>query len=244
MNYLVHPLLILRPEGFRTLIESFGLPVICAMIFVESGVFPMLPGDSLLVVCGIYAATPGAGGQVLSLPLLLGIVPLCAVLGSQAGFGMGRWAGASAYGWKDRNLGPLPVFRRAWLLRTEAFFKRWGAFAVVAARWVPFVRTGAPLLAGVTRMPYARYIPFNVVGAVSWVWSMVLVGYFLPPLMDRLAPGFKLEDNIDRIVLGVVLLSLIPVAVTIWKEGQEGRAAAGTASSPKSKPKTKRHKKK
>jgi membrane-associated protein len=237
LDFLHHPLLILKPEGFRALIEAFGLPVICAMIFVESGVFPMLPGDSLLVVCGIYAATPGVSGQVLSLPLLLIVVPLCAVLGSQVGFGVGRWAGARAYGWRDRYLGPLPVFRQDWLRRTEAFFKRWKAFAVVAARWVPFVRTGAPLLAGVTRMSYEEYVPFNIVGAVGWVWSMVLMGYFLPPLVRRFAPDFRLEDNIDRIVLGVVFLSLIPVAYTVRKERQEGRAAA--APGPKAAASTK-----
>ncbi|HTA16952.1 MAG TPA: VTT domain-containing protein [bacterium] len=240
MNFLLHPLLILQPEGFRALIEAFGLPVICAMIFVESGVFPMLPGDSLLVVCGIYAATPGAGGQVLSLPLLLTVVPLCAVLGSQVGFGVGRWAGAGAYGWKDRMFGPVPVFRREWLRRTEALFKRWGAFAVVVGRWVPFVRTGAPLLAGVTRMSYAEYVPFNIVGALSWVWSMVLVGYFLPPIVHRFAPDFRLEDRIDRIVLAVVFLSLFPVAYSIWKERRESSVA--TAVATRTKPKAKRRK--
>jgi membrane-associated protein len=245
LNFLCHPLLILRPEGFRALIEAFGLPAVCAMIFVESGVFPMLPGDSLLVVCGIYAATPGAQGRVLSLPVLMAVLPLCAVLGSQVGFGVGRWVGAGAYGWKDRNLGPLPVFRRDWLRRTEAFFKRWKAFAVVAARWVPFVRTGAPLLAGVTRMPYGEYVPFNIVGALSWVWSMLLVGYFLPPVVERVAPGFRLEDNIDRIVLVVIFLSLIPVLYTIWRERQEGRAPAVASPVPKAKvkPKAKRRKK-
>ena len=240
MNFLAHPLLILRPEGFRALIEAYGLPVVCVMAFAESGVFPMLPGDSLLVVCGIYAAATGAtGAAVLSLPALLIVVPLCAVLGGQVGFGVGRWVGTGVYGWKARNLGPLPVYRHAWLLRTEAFFKRWGAFAVMAGRWVPFVRTGMPLLAGVTRMPYKTYVPYNIVGAFSWVWSMVLVGYFLPPLVDRMIPGFVLEDHIDKIVLAVILLSLLPVVYTIWKEGQEAGAAPAARSAPKTKVKAK-----
>jgi membrane-associated protein len=240
LNFLSHPLLILRPEGFRALIEAFGLPVVCAMAFAESGVFPMLPGDSLLVVCGIYAATAGAAGAaVLSLPMLLIAVPLCAMLGGQIGFGVGRWAGPAAHGWKDRNLGPLPIYRRAWLQRTDSFFKRWGVFSVVAGRWVPFVRTGMPLLAGVTRMPYKTYVPYNIVGALSWVWSMVLMGYFVPPLVDRMVPGFALEDHIDKIVLGVVFLSLVPVLYTVWKEGGEGRAAAPAPSQRKPKAKTK-----
>lgn len=236
MDFLQHPLGILRPEEFRKLIEAFGLPAVCAMVFAESGVFPTLPGDSLLVVCGIYAATPGASGQgVLSLLALLTLVPLFAVAGSQVGFAVGRFFGKAAYAWQDRNLAFVPVYRRDWLAKTEAFFKRWGAFAVVAGRWVPFVRTGAPLLAGVTRMPYRTYVPFNVIGALSWVWSMVLVGYFLPPLVARVAPGFKLEEHIDAIVLGVVVLSLLPVGYTLWKERRESqaRAAAPSRKSPR-----------
>jgi membrane protein DedA with SNARE-associated domain len=82
-------------------------------------------------------------------------------------------------------------------------------------------------------MSYAEYVPFNIVGALSWVWSMVMVGYFLPPIVRRFAPDFRLEDRIDRIVLTVVFLSIIPVAYSIWKERSESRAAAGP--SPKSK---------
>ena len=230
MDFLHHPLLILRPEGIRFLIESFGLPAVCAVVFAESGVFPTLPGDSLLVVCGIYAATPAlAGGRgALSLTALMTLVPLCGIVGSQIGFGVGRWAGQSAYRWKDTSLGFLPLYRRAWLLKTEDFFKRWGAFAVVAGRWVPFVRTGAPLLAGVTRMPYTTYMPFNIIGALSWVWSMVLVGYFLPPLVNPLLgglwPGFRLEDRIDVIIIVVVALSCVPIVYAYIQESRSGKA--------------------
>jgi len=227
--------MILKPEGIRYIIESFGLWAVCLVVFAESGVFPTLPGDSLLVVCGIYAATPAAGGQgALSLAALMILVPLCAVLGSQIGFGIGRWAGASAYRWRDRDLGFLPLYRRDWLLKTEDFFRRWGSFAVVAARWVPFVRTGAPLLAGVTRMPYAAFIPYNIVGALSWVWSMVLVGYYLPPLVNpilgRAIPGFRLEDRIDVIIIVVVALSCLPIVYAYWKERGRGRQAAKAGS--------------
>lgn len=223
---LLHSFLhIFSADGIRALIEGYGLPVISLIIFAESGAFPMLPGDSLLVICGIYAATPGAGGGVLSLPALLILVPLCGVLGAQVGYQVGRWAGPKAWKWKDRSWGPLPVYKHDWLAQTEAFFKRWGAFAVIVSRWVPFVRTGAPLLAGATRMPYGRFIPFNVIGAVSWVWSMVLIGYFAPPVVARFFPGFSLEANIEKIILGVVFLSLIPILVTAWKERQERRGA-------------------
>jgi membrane-associated protein len=248
MDFLHHPLLILKPEGIRFIIEAFGLWAVCLVVFAESGVFPTLPGDSLLVVCGIYAATPAAGTPgALSLWALLTVVPLCGILGSQIGFAIGHWAGPAAYRWKDRNWGPLPVYRVSWLVKTEDFFKRWGAFAVVAARWVPFVRTGAPLLAGVTKMPYRSYVPYNIAGAVSWVWSMVLVGYFLPPLVnpfvDRFIPGFQLQDRIDVIIVVVVALSCLPIVYATLKESGLATPApksARTKSAAKSKAKTRR----
>jgi membrane-associated protein len=235
LDFLHHPLAILHPDGIRQLIDAYGLLSVCAIVFLESGVFPMLPGDSLLVVCGIYASAAGSsagGAGSLSLFLLLTAVPLCAIAGAQFGFGIGRWAGKGAYAWKDRQWGFLPVYRRSWLARTEDFYKRWGAFAVVAGRWVPFVRTGTPLLAGVTRMSYRQYVTFNIVGALSWIWSMVLVGYYLPPLMANIAPGFKLEENIDKIVLVVVVLSLLPVFYTLWKESRGGGSAAESKTKP------------
>lgn len=214
-------------DGIRALIQGYGLPVICAIVFAESGAFPMLPGDSLLVVCGIYAATPGGG---LSLAALLGLVPLCAVLGSQVGYQVGRWAGPLAWKWKDRRLGPLPLYRHAWLVQTEAFFHRWGTFAVVASRWVPFVRTGAPLLAGASGIPYHRYILNNIVGAFAWVWSVVLLGYFLPPLLARTLPGYRLEDHIEMIIGVVIALSLLPIVYTLWRERRAGAARPAAAS--------------
>jgi len=137
----------------------------------------------------------------------------------------------------------VPIYRREWLRRTEAFFMRWGAFAVVAGRWVPFVRTGGPFLAGVTRMSYQAYVPYNILGAVSWVWSMVFIGYFMPPLVARIAPGFNLEEHIDPIVLIVVFLSLIPVLYTIWKERSQSRISAPLKSASGFKSAAKRRKK-
>jgi len=221
---LLHPFLsIFHSDGIRALIEAYGLGLVCLIVFAESGAFPMLPGDSLLVICGIYAATPGPGGQgVLSLALLLTLVPLAGVLGGQVGYSFGRWAGPAVHQWKDRSWGFVPLYRRTWLQQTDGFYKRWGGFAVIAGRWVHFVRTGAPLLAGVTRMPFGRYAAFNVLGAIGWVGSMVLVGYFLPPLWAQAFPAYRLEDNIEKIVVGVVLLSLLPIAYTYWQERRGG----------------------
>jgi membrane-associated protein len=231
LEFIHHLLWYLKPEGITHLIQTGGLAAICLIIFAETGFFALLPGDSLLVLCGIFAATlvPETGQPLLSLASLMIAVPVCAVIGDQVGYSLGRWAGKAMYGWRELKLGPLPLFRPGWLVRTEEFYSRWGVFTIVVGRWVPIVRTFAPIVAGVTKMPYKRFVPFNVVGAVTWVWSMVLAGYFLPPLIAKAWPGFDLAKNIDKIALGVVFLSLLPIAFTIWRERQErleGRAFA------------------
>jgi membrane-associated protein len=97
---------------------------------------------------------------------------------------------------------------------------------------VPFVRTGAPLLAGVTRMGAGRYTLYNVVGALSWVGSMVLVGYFLPPLWAQVLPQYRLEDNIEKIVLLVVAVSVLPIVYAYWQERRGGAQTARPKAAP------------
>jgi membrane-associated protein len=222
----IHDLLwYLKPEGIAFIIQTFGMPGICLIVFAETGFFALLPGDSLLVLCGVFAATTGPDGAPL-LPLwaLLTVVPLCGVAGDQVGYSIGRWAGIRIYGWKERRLGPLPIFQPQWLKRTEDFYHRWGVFSIVMGRWVPIVRTFAPIVAGMTRMPYAKFIPFNVIGAFTWVWSMVLAGYFLDAALKRVWPTFDLARNIDKIAVVVVLFSLLPIVYTVLKERREAAA--------------------
>jgi len=219
LEYLEKLLWLLKPEGIQWLIQTGGLPAICLVIFAETGFFALLPGDSLLVLCGIFAATTGSDGRpLLSLPLLLGVVPACGILGDQVGYWIGTWFGKSLYAWKDRSLLGVPVFKQAYLRKTEEFYGRWGTFFIVAGRWVPIVRTFAPIVAGIIRMPFRTFIAYNVLGAFTWVWSMVLAGYFLPPLLQKLVPGFDLARNIDKIALVIVLVSVLPIVWTVYKE--------------------------
>ncbi len=223
---IVHQLLwFLKPEGIQWLIQTGGLPVICLIIFAETGFFALLPGDSLLVLCGIFAATTGADGHPL-LPLwaLLTIVPACGVLGDQIGYWIGSWFGKALYNWPEKSLLGIPIYKRAYLTRTEEFYGRWGTFFIVAGRWVPIVRTFAPIVAGMVRMRFTTFITYNVLGAFTWVWSMVLAGYFLPPILKTVAPGFDLARNIDKIALVIVALSLLPIVWTVHKERQAARA--------------------
>lgn len=216
----VHDLLwILKPEGIQWLIRTGGLPAICLIIFAETGFFALLPGDSLLVLCGIFAATKDAQGNPL-LPLwaLLSIVPLCGVVGDQVGYWIGTFFGRAMYKWRDYSILGIPIFKKLYLEKTEEFYGRWGTFFIVAGRWVPIVRTFAPIVAGIIKMPFRTFIVYNVLGAFTWVWSMVLAGFFLPPILASAVPGFDLAANIDKLAIVVVLLSLIPIVYTVWKE--------------------------
>ncbi len=227
---LVHKLLwLLKPEGIQWLIQTGGLPAICLIIFAETGFFALLPGDSLLVLCGIFAATPGADGHpLLPLSTMLMVVPLCAIVGDQVGYWIGTWFGRALYSWKDLSFLGIPIFKQAYLRKTEDFYGRWGTFFIVAGRWVPIVRTFAPIVAGIIKMPLRTFLPFNVIGAFTWVWSMLLAGYFLPPVLQRVWPGFDLARNIDKIALGIVFVSVLPIAWTVYKERQA--ASAGTTA--------------
>jgi membrane-associated protein len=226
LEYVEKLLWLLKPEGIQWLIQTGGLPAICLIVFAETGFFALLPGDSLLVLCGIFAATIGADGRpLLSLTALLTVVPVCGVIGDQVGYWIGTWFGQAMYRWKDFGVFGIPIFKQLYLRKTEEFYGRWGTFFIVAGRWVPIVRTFAPIVAGITRMPFRTFIIFNIVGAFTWVWSMVLAGYFLPPVIQRFFPGFDLAANIDKIAIVVVLLSLLPIAWTVYKERRAGQAA-------------------
>ncbi len=226
---LVHKLLwLLKPEGIQWLIQAGGLPAICLIIFAETGFFALLPGDSLLVLCGIFAATPGADGRpLLPLSTMLALVPVCAIVGDQVGYWIGTWFGRALYSWRDVSVLGIPIFKQAYLKKTEDFYGRWGTFFIVAGRWVPIVRTFAPIVAGVIKMPLRTFLPYNVIGAFTWVWSMLLAGYFLPPVLQRVWPGFDLARNIDKIALGIVFLSVLPIAWTVYKERSNPPAGSG-----------------
>jgi membrane-associated protein len=229
---IVHKLLwLLKPEGIQWLIQAGGLPAICLVIFAETGFFALLPGDSLLVLCGILAATPGADGRpLLSLTLLMTAVPVCAIVGDQVGYWIGTWFGRALYGWKDFSFLGIPIFKHAYLRKTEDFYGRWGTFFIVAGRWVPIVRTFAPIVAGVIKMPLRKFLPYNILGALTWVWSMLLAGFMLPPVLQRVWPGFDLAANIDKIALGIVFLSVLPIGWTVYKERRAGASAETTTS--------------
>src|SRR5882762_3443524 len=143
-----------NPEGLKELIRSGGAPLICTIVFIETGFFVgfFLPGDSLLVTAGIFSA---AG--VIPLKWLLLPVMFCAIVGDQIGYWIGRSAGAALYRREDSFF-----FRRSHLQRARDFYQKYGGRAVILARFIPIIRTFCPPVAGAAKMPYARYLAFDI----------------------------------------------------------------------------------
>ena len=191
------------PEGLKELIRSGGAPLVCTIVFIETGFFVgfFLPGDSLLVTAGIFAA---AG--VVPLRWLLLPVMACAIVGDQIGYWIGRTAGPALYKREDSLF-----FRRSHLQRAHDFYEKYGGRAVIFARFVPIIRTFCPPVAGAARMPYTRYLMFDVFGGVLWVGAMILGGYFL----GRNVPN--IGQRIHYVIAAVVVLSLLPAVISILR---------------------------
>jgi membrane-associated protein len=168
-----------------------------AIIFSETGLLLgfFLPGDSLLVTAGLFAAR-GELNIALLIPLLL----TAAIAGNATGYLIGSRAGHALY-----NRPQSRFFRRDHLLKTKEFYERYGGITIIVAQFMPFARTFAPVVAGVAEMTYRRFATFNVVGAIAWILSMTLTGYFL----GRMIPG--IEHRIEYVIAVVVFISLLPL---------------------------------
>ncbi len=147
--------------------------MVCGIIFVETGLFVgfFLPGDSLLVTAGVVAADKASG---LQLVWLLPLVTLCAIVGDQLGYWIGRTMGQRLYQREDSRF-----FKKSHLLRAHEFYEKYGSRTIILARFMPIVRTFCPPVAGAAEMNYTRYLLFDIAGGFLWVWSMILLGYTL-----------------------------------------------------------------
>ena len=181
-----------------------------AIVFCETGlvVTPFLPGDSLLFVVGALAATGG-----IDLAAAAATLVGAALCGDNVNYWIGRWLGPRVFGSGDARW-----FNRRHLAYTEAFYERHGGKAVVAARFLPIVRTYVPFVAGIGRMRYLRFLAFSIGGALLWVGSLTIAGYFFGNL-----PVVK--DNLTLAILGVIALSLAPLALA-WLRRRRLRAAS------------------
>jgi membrane-associated protein len=179
------------------------------IVFFETGVVvtPFLPGDSLLFAVGALSA---AG--VLDLGTALGLLSAAAVLGDNMNYAIGRSVGPRVFKEHNRWL------RHDYLLRTQRFYERHGGKTVVLARFAPIIRTFAPFVAGVGRMRYVRFLAFDILGGLAWVWGFGLLGYFFgnQPIV---------KENFGLAIIAVIIVSLIPIAVEAWR-ARSGRPAA------------------
>lgn len=182
-----------------------------AIIFVETGVvvMPFLPGDSLLFVVG---AMCGAG--LMSLPIAVAVLLLAAVLGDQLNYSIGRHIGPRVFQWENSRFFNKKAFEQA-----HAFYEKYGGPTIIAARFMPFLRTFAPFVAGVAQMNRAMFTMFNVAGAVLWVGGITLAGYFLGNIT-------WVKENLDKIIWGAILLPGLLVLFGAWKARRKAAAAA------------------
>jgi membrane-associated protein len=177
-------------------------PILFAVIFAETGlvVTPFLPGDSLLFAVGALAAVDTSG--TLRAPLASVLLGAAAVLGNTVNYSIGRLVGRSAFSGRYRWL------RVEYLRRTERFFLRYGAMAIVLSRFMPVIRTCAPFVAGIARMPYPRFLAFNLVGGFAWVLMFVWGGYLFGniPLV---------REHFGLVTLLIVVVSLVPLTLAL-----------------------------
>ena len=200
----------------KGLIEWGGTLLVCTVVFVETGFFVgfFLPGDSLLVTAGVFAAS----GQLHISELLL-LVPVCAIVGDQIGYWIGRKAGHALYRREDSL-----VFRKKHLQRAHEFYEKYGGKTVILARFVPIVRTFCPPVAGAAEMPYARYFAYDVAGGLLWGGGMILVGYTL----GRQVPN--IDKNIHYVIAVVIFLSLLPPIIGFLRSRSSAASGAPKAS--------------
>ncbi|MEF2975659.1 DedA family protein [Subtercola sp. YIM 133946] len=214
----------------NTLIHSFGpfaLLGICFIIFAETGLLVgfVLPGDTLLFFTGLltFAGTQpnSTGGIAISIWLVAPAVALAAFLGGEVGYLIGRKAGPRVFERKESGFFSIKNVER-----TNAFFERFGGFAVVIARFVPVVRTFAPVAAGVGKMNYRKYSLYNAIGAIIWGGGFVLLGFFLGQI--PVVATFT-EKYIDIVLLAVVVITLVPTVIHTVSSARKSRKLAAAA---------------
>jgi membrane-associated protein len=205
-----------RLRDLPGLVQWAGYVGLTAIIFVETAFFFgfFLPGDSLLVTAGLLA-TQGFEVNIYTLGILLNIA---AILGDATNYWIGRVTGPRIFNREESFF-----FRRKHVERAHAFYEKHGAKTIVLARFMPIIRTFAPLVAGVAQMNYRTFTIYNVVGGTLWIWSMLFVGYFL----GRSIPG--IDKHIELVIIVVIFLSILPGIIAALKERRAGAAARAAA---------------
>jgi membrane-associated protein len=192
------------------LVRTGGLVALIVIVFVETGLLVgfFLPGDSLLVTAGIFAARGD-----LDLVTLNASLSLAAIAGDSVGYGIGVRTGPKIFTREDSLF-----FNRKHLISAKEFYERHGGFTIFIARFMPIIRTFAPVVAGVGAMPYRKFIAYNVFGGIFWVLSMTLAGYFLGTLVPNI------QERIHLVIAIVIVLSLLPAVIKFFSERSKARS--------------------
>ncbi|WP_028982179.1 DedA family protein [Sporocytophaga myxococcoides] len=190
-----------------------GVTLILLVVFIENGLFFgfFLPGDTLLFTTGIFCATGILNTSIL---LLLGTISLAAVLGNLAGYAFGKKMGEALLSRKDTLL-----FKKKYVMAAEAFFIKYGGLALVMGRFLPIIRTFAPIFAGVVKFDFKKFLTYNIIGGILWVFSMLLLGYFLGIMFPQI------KEHLELFIGGIVVITWIPVIKTYLTERRKVKKA-------------------
>jgi membrane-associated protein len=193
-----------RIYDVESLVRVGGVVGLTVIVFIETGLLVgfFLPGDSLLVTAGLFAARGD-----LDVATLLVSLSLAAILGDSVGYNIGARTGPKLFTRPDSLL-----FNRKHLVTTREFYERHGPFTIVIARFVPILRTFAPVVAGIGAMSYKRFLTYNIMGGIGWVTSMILGGYFLGQLVP------DIHKHIDKVIVIIIFLSLLPAIIKVARE--------------------------
>ncbi len=189
----------------NTVIQEYGILtylLLYLIVFCETGlvVTPILPGDSLLFAAGTFAANGS-----LQLPTLLILLSIAAIAGDTVNYWIGNFLGPKVFG---------RFLNQEYLHRTERFYEKYGAKTIILARFVPIIRTFAPFVAGIGKMNYGRFISYNVIGGIAWVFICVFAGYFFGniPIVQK---------NFSLVILAIIFISILPGLIEIWRQRQQ-----------------------
>jgi membrane-associated protein len=194
-----------------------GLLALVVIIFSETGLLVgfFLPGDSLLVTAGIFCTSSVEGeAPLLNIVTVNLAVMVAAIVGDTVGYWIGAKSGPKLFT-REQSL----LFSKKHLLRTKAFYERHGGKTIIMARFMPFLRTFAPVVAGIGRMEYRKFVSFNVIGGVAWTLSMTLLGFVL----GRVYP--PITKQIDKLIIVIIAVSLIPGAISWWNNRNKEKKA-------------------
>ena len=228
MDFLLHVVDVFRhlDQYLAQLIADYGIwiyAILFLVIFCETGlvVTPFLPGDSLLFTAGALAAPAAistASEGSLQLWIVIPLLIVAAILGDAVNFAIGSRLGPAVLE-KEK----IPFIKKSHLIKTQAFYEKHGSKTIVLARFVPIVRTFAPFIAGIGKMKYTTFATYNVVGAIAWVGICTFAGYFFGniPIVKK---------NFELVVLGIIAVSVLPIAIELFKGWREGRAAQATTT--------------